>query len=293
VGIAIFSLAKKAMVVGDVKQIEPVWNILPKIDVGNLSKFGLLQTERNDEISSLIDNGFLASSGSIMKMAQHACGFIDPQNKLKERGMMLVEHRRCNDEIIQYCNDLAYMNMLRPMKGKAKSCQLFPSMLLSHVEGKPRSVNKERVNEEEAAFIVTWLIENKNLIESHYAKAKPVRIEDLVGVITPFRAQKILISNRLREAGFDTSSMKIGTVHALQGAEREIIIFSTVYGKGQVGTMFFDRENKPNMLNVAVSRAKETFMVVGNAYIFNAQTQTPSGLLDKYLQKQIPSGQIQ
>ena len=35
-----------------------------------------------------------------------------------------------------------------------------------------------------------------------------------------------------------------------------------VYGKGDSGTMFFDRDNKPNMLNVAVSRAKENFIFV-------------------------------
>ncbi|MBE9465423.1 AAA domain-containing protein [Dyadobacter subterraneus] len=43
VGAATFSLAKQAVVVGDVKQIEPVWNITNKIDVGNLKKGGLIK----------------------------------------------------------------------------------------------------------------------------------------------------------------------------------------------------------------------------------------------------------
>lgn len=293
IGVAVFSLAKKAMVVGDVKQIEPIWNIVPKIDMGNLMKFDLLQSSSKNLPDSLIDKGFLASSGSIMKMAQNACHILEPQNKLKERGMILTEHRRCNDEIIQYCNDLAYSGMLKPMKGTAKAGQLFPSMLLLHVEGKSAMVNNQRTNSKEAEFIAAWLIQNKYQIESHYgADKKNISVEDLVGVITPFTGQKMLLIHQLRSVGLDTNRMKIGTVHALQGAEKEIILFSTVYGVGEVGTMFFDIENKPNMLNVAVSRAKETFIVVGNEQILNVNAQTPSGLLRRYLQKPLQEPDI-
>lgn len=89
---------------------------------------------------------------------------------------------------------------------------------------------------------------------------------------------------QLKQVGFDVVRMKIGTVHALQGAEKEIVLFSTVYGDGDVSTMFFDKGNKPNILNVAVSRAKESFIVFGNERIFNEEAKTPSGLLRSYLQ---------
>lgn len=279
-GVAIFALAKKAIVVGDIKQIEPVWNIVPKIDGGNLNKAGILDIEDEATRTFFDEKGFLASSGSIMKMAQNASYLADPKNKTEERGMILIEHRRCNDEIIQYCNDLAYQNMLKPMKGNAKVGQPFPSMLLVHVEGHSQIVNKDRTNIHEAQFIASWLLENKHKIETHYSK----EIEDLVGVITPFIAQKKLLIWQLKQAGFEVSRMKIGTVHALQGTEKEIVLFSSVYGDGDVGTMFFDKYNKPNMLNVAVSRAKESFIIIGNERIFNEKSRTPSGLLKKYLQ---------
>ena len=279
-GVAVFALAKKAMVVGDVKQIEPVWSIVPKIDHGNLNKTGILEIGDDDTLKTLNEKGFLASSGSIMKMAQNASRLIDPQNKMKERGMILTEHRRCNNEIIEYCNNLAYKGMLKPMKGKAKEGQPFPPMLLMHVEGNSSVVNKERTNIHEAQFIATWLAENKQKIESHYLSD----IENLVGVITPFKAQKRLLIWQLKQVGFDVVRMKIGTVHALQGAEKEIVLFSTVYGDGDVSTMFFDKGNKPNILNVAVSRAKESFIVFGNERIFNEEAKTPSGLLRSYLQ---------
>lgn len=285
IGVAIFSLAKKAIVVGDVKQIEPLWNIVPTLDAGNLKKFELIDSMNDSLIESFTRKGFLASSGSIMKMAQNACDLVEPGYK-QARGMILTEHRRCNDEIIQYCNDLAYSGMLKPMKGKADPRQLFPSLLHLHVEASSNIDGKSRSNLQEATFIVDWLIENKVKIESHYScEEKSLEIEDLVGIITPFRGQKMVLLHLLKNAGFATGKMKVGTIHALQGAEREIIIFSTVYGFGEVRTMFFDTDKKPNMLNVAVSRAKESFIVVGNKAIFKVGGRSPSGLLAKYIQK--------
>jgi superfamily I DNA and/or RNA helicase len=47
--------------------------------------------------------------------------------------------------------------------------------------------------------------------------------------------------------------------------------------------MFFDRDNKPNMLNVAVSRAKDNFIVFANTEILDKKARTPSGILSNHL----------
>ncbi len=146
---------------------------------------------------------------------------------------------------------------------------------------------KDRFNAEEAKVLVLWLLQNRSSIEQHFARIDQQRrsIENLVGIITPFRGQRKILYKLLREAGFDTNRMKVGTVHALQGAEREIILFSPVYGAGDVKVMFFDRNNRPNMLNVAVSRAKQSFIVVGNENLFVTGQATPSSKLWSYLKK--------
>ncbi|MFB9108622.1 AAA domain-containing protein [Flavobacterium gyeonganense] len=87
----------------------------------------------------------------------------------------------------------------------------------------------------------------------------------------------------LKNAGFNVDKLKLGTVDTLQGAERLIILFSMVYGKSDSGTMFFDRDNKPNMLNVAVSRAKDNFIVFANTEILDKRSKNPSGILSNYL----------
>lgn len=283
IGVATFSLAKKAIVVGDVKQIEPVWSITNKVDIGNLKKSELITSYDDLSFDEVFDSkGFLSSTGSIMKIAQNSCNY--KEEGIAEKGVMLVEHRRCYDEIINYCNELAYNGFLKPLKGKAKSENLFAPMLCIHVDGNSTVQNKDRYNESEVESIINWLAKNKNSIEQEYINGKHYNcIEDIVGIITPFVGQKNLLRRKLKSAGFKVDSMKLGTVHALQGAERPIIIFSMVYGKDDASTMFFDRNNKPNMLNVAVSRAKDSFIVFANTGILDKKANTPSGILARFL----------
>nr|MDA8352446.1 AAA domain-containing protein [Bacillota bacterium] len=85
-----------------------------------------------------------------------------------------------------------------------------------------------------------------------------------------------------KEYGID--GLTINTVHALQGAEKDIVIFSATYGGEDVKqkTLFYDTTRY--LLNVAVSRAKESFIVFGDMSIFGRSPQQPSGKLKERLQ---------
>jgi len=277
---ASFALAKKALIVGDIYQIEPVWNIPPRVDISNMKRAGLIADEKEKGVvQKIIDKGFAASSGSVMKIAQQASFYKLPNQKV--RGMLLTEHRRCYDEIIQYCNELTYRGDLVPMRGK-KPAGFLPAMGYAHVAGQSHRSGGSRMNATEAETIAQWLINNRSAIEQLYAGEKQ-RIEELVGIITPFTAQKHALIAALKKQGFQVGKMKIGTVHALQGAERAVVIFSPVYGGNEAGTgFFFDRG--VHMLNVAVSRAKDSFLVFGDTTIlFKPKAGTPSALLAAYL----------
>jgi superfamily I DNA and/or RNA helicase len=103
-----------------------------------------------------------------------------------------------------------------------------------------------------------------------------------VGVVTPFAAQAGLIGSLLRRELGKDAGMTVGTVHALQGAERAIVLFSPTYGTVPADA-FYDQT--PNMLNVAVSRARDSFVVIGNLALFESgKSGTPSGLLGSFLQ---------
>ncbi|GAB5526268.1 MAG: DEAD/DEAH box helicase [Roseivirga sp.] len=281
VGAATFALAKKALVVGDIKQIDPIWKIPRSIDHSNLNKFELLSDTLS--VAALDTMGATAAAGSIMRLAQHASPYQTSEEEA--RGMLLVEHRRCFNEIIDYCNKLAYHGLLQPMRGHMPLLEQpypLPALGYVHIEGFSRAEGGSRSNEKEAIEIAGWLKENYERLISFYQKQPNQKLEDFVAIITPFTAQKYLLKSELKKAGFDTRRLTIGTVHALQGAERPVILFSTVYASNEnTRTYFFDQS--VNMLNVAVSRAKDSFVLMGDLYMLDEDLKNPSGILIKHL----------
>ncbi len=72
-----------------------------------------------------------------------------------------------------------------------------------------------------------------------------------IGIIAPYRDQVNLLVKALGEPEID-----VATVHKFQGREKDVIVLSTV---DDIVTNFSD---DPNLLNVAVSRAKKKLIVV-------------------------------
>ncbi len=255
-----FALAKRALIIGDTQQIEPISSISKAVDIGNLQNAEFLKAEyAEDELSALSNTGMRSVDGSVMRLAQQACAFA-PYPEL-ERGLYLFEHRRCYDEIINFCNKLCYKGSLIPKRGKTPTDQSTPSMGYLHIDGLAEQFGGSRANRTEASTIADWLSENRKELEQQYQK----KLEDIVGVVTPFGRQAQELRKACSEVGIGTS-MTIGTVHSLQGAERPVILFSPVYSKHADG-QFIDLS--PSMLNVTVSRAKDSFLVFGDMDVFS------------------------
>lgn len=107
--------------------------------------------------------------------------------------------------------------------------------------------------------------------------------KEVIGIITPFKVQANTIKCALPSE--IKKYVKVGTVHTFQGGERNLIIMSTVYGKND-GCYFIDRED--SLLNVAVSRAKDSFLIFGDINCLSNDSSKPSGLLrEKIVQASI------
>lgn len=277
-GGAAFALAKRAIVVGDRKQIPPIQKVTSKVDSGNLFETGVISGyESEDEIDRIVNRGLSAYKGSLLHVAQGRNRY--QLEGMTEGGLFLQEHRRCFPEIIQYCNELAYRGRLIPLReAPQKGETLFPQMGYANIPGGSKKIGGSRINPLEAAFIAQWLSGHKDEIERHYGK----ELKQCVGIITPFKKQKQEIRGALRREGIDHSGMTVGTIHALQGAEREIVIFSPVYGSEDGSSLYF-LNKEIYMLNVAVSRAKDSFLVFGDMRIFNPEEHTPTGILARHL----------
>lgn len=285
VSAACFALAKMALIVGDTDQIEPVWSISASVDRSNLALFDLLGDEQDYE--RWLDSGLLASSGNVMRLAQRQCHYH--QIKQLQRGLYLTEHRRCFNDIVGYCNDLVYQGVLEPLRGKAEHKVPWGTMALQPVYSPSRSFGGSRGNPGEAEAIVSWLMTQYQTVLA-YARQQDKKYQAMedaevfrqtVGIVTPFIKQAELIRYEMRKVGIE--GLTVGTVHSLQGDERLIVLFSSVYCENNKDSgKFYDVG--PNMLNVAVSRAKDAFVVFGDPNVFGVNVAgSPSGLLRQHL----------
>lgn len=281
-----FSLAKRAIVVGDEQQISPVWGIRKPLDIALALESGVIKAEK--EFEALDERGLITSKSSVMKVAAMVC----PYRKY-DHGLFLCEHRRCYDEIISYCNELVYKNKLQPCRGKAgvddkrpKGMMRYPVFGYHDIRtDRSERIGSSRINRKEATEIAMWLqLHYEAICEEYASMDNPVLKQDVLAVITPFKKQVKVIKEELKKAlGERSENIAVGTVHTFQGGERRIIIFSTTYG-AEDGCSFIDREH--SLMNVAVSRAKDAFWVFGcRDCLRDKSEKIPSGLLDRYVER--------
>ena len=106
----------------------------------------------------------------------------------------------------------------------------------------------------------------KNIIENFKAKYDE-RIYEDIAIISPYRAQIGIIEDEIPD-------IECGTVHAFQGHEKRIVIYATTkYWRGGNSSDFgylLEGEISGNLLNVAVSRAREKFIIIGSRELFNS-----------------------
>jgi hypothetical protein len=278
---AAFALARRALVVGDVEQLQPVWSVSAWGDAGNLRLAGLAADARGYE--RMAETGITAAGGSAMRVAQRQSPYRLPG--LPYGGMLLAEHYRCAPPIISYCNELCYGGRLVPVRAEDAQPPELPRMGYAHVRGTARRTGGSRDNPAEAQAIARWIVDHADALRELGARARGLPedaprppLAQVLAVVTPFRAQAGLIRRAL---GRDGDGLVINTVHALQGDERDVILFSPVYTQDERGSrpMLEDRA----LLNVAVSRARESFLVFGDMGVFDVRAGTPSGLLGRHL----------
>lgn len=154
--------------------------------------------------------------------------------------ILIKYHYRCGKKIIKFSNDRYYQSALD----------------LSYIE-----------NEGELEFLK---VENKNILErnSAFEEAceiiKYIKRNDLkdVYIVTPFVNQQNLIKKLLKENNIE--DIDCGTIHSLQGAERDTIIFSTALSYKTAKETYAWIKNNFELLNVGATRAKNKLVISGD-----------------------------
>ena len=201
------------------------------IIVGDTMQLPNVVTEENKETLNFIANACLIKPEydcANMSFLQSVCKVIPnvPQTLLRE-------HYRCHPRIINFCNQKFYGGDLVIMtrdKGEEDVICAIRTAKGNH--------SRSHMNQREIDVIKEEVLPNLSYET------------DEIGVIAPYNKQVDAVKSALEE------DIDVATVHKFQGREKDAIIMTTV---DDVITSFSD---DPNLLNVAVSRAKSQFYLV-------------------------------
>lgn len=312
VGLANFSLAKRALVVGDEKQLPPVWSLDAESDRAVANGFEISEVRWREQLSP---RGLTGSHpSSLMRVASTASKYTCGKPEKPSHGLLLTEHFRCHPTIIGFCNELLYDGLLEPKRSAndSKLSELSEPFVFHEVPGSADTrEGSSRKNLVEAIAIAHWILNNfETYLEMYNAQdlgtSKEQPDNKLIAVVTPFKAQAELIEKVLRSearrSGEEVFAQQIpekitvGTAHTLQGAERPIIVFSSTYGENSPQASFID--NKLELINVAVSRAKDMFVVFGaknrwnNGKVFETMSRYATRWKEAETRVQQPNNQL-
>lgn len=247
---------RRAVVVGDPVQIEPVVTLPDRLTQSVCRHFGADPDRWN------------APDASVQSLADAASPFLtEIESRLGSRriGAPLLVHRRCSEPMFGISNAVAYEYLMVNAKREGPSPigdLLGPSRWVD-----VRGSAEEKWCPEEGRQVLKLL---RKLAYPDLTHRKPDP-PDLY-IVTPF----VVVAERLRKLVEESALLvwtdaprrwtleRIGNVHTVQGREAEAVIF--VLGApapNQNGARAW-AGGRPNLINVAVTRAKERLYVVGN-----------------------------
>lgn len=167
---------------------------------------------------------------------------------------LLREHYRCAPEIINFCNQEFYNNEL-----------------IVYTEKNGNSKNMEIVKTVPGNFarknVYGTGLYNQREIDEVDKLLDEEKLED-IGVITPYRCQAELFQEKFKDR------LEASTIHKFQGREKKTIIFSSVVNDVN------DFVGNDNLINVAVSRAIDKFILVTSDKVASSKTGVLADLIN-------------
>ncbi len=247
--------AKRSIVVGDPLQIPPVVSLPEKLNAEICKFFDIDQIE------------WSAPSASTQTLADQASRFkstfvMDVGDR--EVGLPLLVHRRCQNPMFDVSNSIAYAGQMVHAAGPKKLGPIGSAL------GRSRwiDVNGDAETKwcpDEGDAVVRML---KELAASGITNPD-------VFIITPFKIVEQKMRRRLdsetdlqRVFGIkldEWSRDHVGTIHTFQGREADTVILLLGAPKASQQRARQWAASPPNIINVAVSRAKQNLYVVGSA----------------------------
>ncbi len=261
--LGLLSRIDKAILIGDHKQ-------LPAVVTQDKS-----ETQTKSE--QLIDLGITDMSMSLFERLYHRCKQMNWKHTL---GLLSLQGRM-HKEIMSFPNDNFYENKLdilpnlsrlsvkRNLKSSSDKMDVFVQNRFIYIPTQVDLAFNWKTNKFESIQVIKTV----KLLELLYEENDLEINNSTIGIITPYRAQIATIRKLFEEElPHLLEYITIDTVERYQGGARDIILLSLCTNKlSQLKSLVsLSKEGIDRKLNVAMTRAREQLIVLGNKEILGA-----------------------
>jgi hypothetical protein len=254
--------SKRAVVVGDPMQIEPVFTVPIRLIDALAREAGLTcgakVAPHQVSVQNLADDA--NSLGALVPVG----------GELQWIGSPLRVHRRCVDPMFTIANAIAYQNKMIFFDPDRPQSRLPPAGTLDLGPSAWVCLGGATLNKQVVPEQVEFACQ---AVQTLYRRTG--KLPDLY-VISPFRRIKQALIDKIADleqwpsdskpnAGDlkDWCKARIGTVHTFQGKEESVVLMVLGCDQKNIGAARW-AANKPNLLNVALTRSKHRFFMVGD-----------------------------
>ncbi len=258
---------KQSVVVGDPLQIEPVVTLPNSLSEEICAYFG---------IDALKYNAPEASVQTVADISSMYCAKFPAGSGYRNVGAPLLVHRRCDSPMFEISNEIAYSNLMVQAKQPSTKERILGRSSWIDVVGKP---GPDKWCADEAIVLIDML-----------HKLKAAGTDPDLYIVTPFVTVQNNLRQELKKSGVLTGWVEkpnawldehVGTVHTVQGREADTVFFVLgAQSSSQNGARNW-AGGKPNLVNVAVTRAKSSLYVIGNRSLWKSAGVFSA--LDKWL----------
>ncbi len=234
--------SRRAVIVGDPLQLEPITTIPFEAEQAIRAHYG-------------VEEEWLTGRGSVQ-------GLADRLNRLGTTlqgpeppvwvGAPLTVHRRCDQPMFDLANVIAYDGLMLDATD--------PALARSFAGRYPTLPQSKWIDVRSEASHGHWIPAEGAEVDRILTHLHEIGFDfSQVMAIAPFRD----VARQLAERARRHQGLRAGTIHTAQGKEADVVILVLGSDPARDGARAW-AANRPNLLNVAVSRAKRRLYVVGD-----------------------------
>lgn len=237
--------ARRTVLVGDPRQLEPVVGVPEELIAPLLERCGAEPQWAPPQ----------ASAQTLGDRATRYGMYTGDEGQRLWIGSPLLVHRRCLDPMFSIANSVAYNDKMVYGTGSD--------------EGEPGIGASRWFDIPARQSDGHWIQAQADYALDLVARITGGRLRDgegrfMVYIVTPFRVVSKKIQEMLSAQYDEACKGMAGTVHTFQGKEAEHVIFLLGGDPQQPGVIASFAGKKPNLLNVAVTRARRRLYVIGD-----------------------------